>query len=152
MFTFFVPATPTSALYPLSLHDALPILPVLPGVAREPPLAGLRLGRRRVVAERRRYDRSSAREQALRMARRLGLRHREAHVGEESARTPLTDVALGVLIRGGWGGADDVEAELVREGRELCGGHARIVPVKAVRIHEDGGPEVLRYEDAPDPR
>jgi NADPH:quinone reductase-like Zn-dependent oxidoreductase len=26
-----------------------------------------------------------------------------------------------------------------------------IVPVKAVRIHEDGGPEVLRYEDAPDP-
>src|SRR5438034_6900236 len=23
--------------------------------------------------------------------------------------------------------------------------------VKAVRIHEDGGPEVLRYEDAPDP-
>jgi zinc-binding alcohol dehydrogenase/oxidoreductase len=25
------------------------------------------------------------------------------------------------------------------------------VPVKAIRIHEDGGPEVLRYEDAPDP-
>jgi hypothetical protein len=25
------------------------------------------------------------------------------------------------------------------------------VPVKAVRIHDDGGPEVLRYEDAPDP-
>jgi NADPH:quinone reductase-like Zn-dependent oxidoreductase len=25
------------------------------------------------------------------------------------------------------------------------------VPVKAVRIHEDGGPEVLRYEEAPDP-
>jgi len=24
-------------------------------------------------------------------------------------------------------------------------------PVKAVRIHEDGGPEVLRYEEAPDP-
>src|SRR6266849_3688096 len=24
--------------------------------------------------------------------------------------------------------------------------------VKAVRIHEDGGPEVLRYEDAPDPQ
>jgi NADPH:quinone reductase and related Zn-dependent oxidoreductases len=23
--------------------------------------------------------------------------------------------------------------------------------VKAIRIHEDGGPEVLRYEDAPDP-
>jgi NADPH:quinone reductase-like Zn-dependent oxidoreductase len=24
-------------------------------------------------------------------------------------------------------------------------------PMKAIRIHEDGGPEVLRYEDAPDP-
>ena len=24
-------------------------------------------------------------------------------------------------------------------------------PLKAIRIHEDGGPEVLRYEDAPDP-
>jgi NADPH:quinone reductase-like Zn-dependent oxidoreductase len=23
--------------------------------------------------------------------------------------------------------------------------------VRAVRIHEDGGPEVLRYEDVPDP-
>ena len=23
--------------------------------------------------------------------------------------------------------------------------------MKAVRIHEDGGPDVLRYEDAPDP-
>jgi NADPH:quinone reductase-like Zn-dependent oxidoreductase len=27
----------------------------------------------------------------------------------------------------------------------------RLCPVKAVRIHEDGGPGVLRYEDAPDP-
>jgi NADPH:quinone reductase-like Zn-dependent oxidoreductase len=27
----------------------------------------------------------------------------------------------------------------------------KIVPVKAVHIHDDGGPEVLRYEDAPDP-
>jgi NADPH:quinone reductase-like Zn-dependent oxidoreductase len=25
------------------------------------------------------------------------------------------------------------------------------VPVKAIRIHEDGGPDVLRYEDVPDP-
>src|SRR5207237_1685212 len=24
--------------------------------------------------------------------------------------------------------------------------------VKAIRIHEDGGPEVLRYEDVPDPK
>ena len=28
---------------------------------------------------------------------------------------------------------------------------SRSEPVKAIRIHEDGGPEVLRYEDAPDP-
>jgi NADPH:quinone reductase-like Zn-dependent oxidoreductase len=27
----------------------------------------------------------------------------------------------------------------------------KIVPVKAIRIHKDGGPEVLHYEDAPDP-
>jgi NADPH:quinone reductase-like Zn-dependent oxidoreductase len=26
-----------------------------------------------------------------------------------------------------------------------------VPPVKAIRIHEDGGPEVLRYEDVPDP-
>src|SRR5205807_3835582 len=29
--------------------------------------------------------------------------------------------------------------------------YARLCPVKAVRIHEDGGPDVLRYENAPDP-
>jgi zinc-binding alcohol dehydrogenase/oxidoreductase len=29
--------------------------------------------------------------------------------------------------------------------------HGKIAHVKAIRIHEDGGPEVLRYEDAPDP-
>src|SRR5262245_59177624 len=29
--------------------------------------------------------------------------------------------------------------------------HGKIAAVKAIRIHEDGGPEVLRYEDAPDP-
>jgi NADPH:quinone reductase-like Zn-dependent oxidoreductase len=27
----------------------------------------------------------------------------------------------------------------------------RLCRVKAIRIHEDGGPDVLRYEDAPDP-
>src|SRR5581483_5791946 len=32
--------------------------------------------------------------------------------------------------------------------RRSCKDHAR---VKAIRIHEDGGPEVLRYEDVPDP-
>ena len=47
--------------------------------------------------------------------------------------------------------ADHVEAELGGTSCELGGRHARIVPVKAIRIHEDGGPEVLRYEDVPDP-
>src|ERR1051326_8939249 len=28
---------------------------------------------------------------------------------------------------------------------------SRVAALKAVRIHEDGGPGVLRYEDAPDP-
>jgi NADPH:quinone reductase-like Zn-dependent oxidoreductase len=31
------------------------------------------------------------------------------------------------------------------------GGGTIAAPMKAIRIHEDGGPEVLRYEDAPDP-
>src|SRR5256714_1461641 len=29
--------------------------------------------------------------------------------------------------------------------------YGRLCRVKAIRIHEDGGPEVLRYEDAPEP-
>jgi NADPH:quinone reductase-like Zn-dependent oxidoreductase len=33
----------------------------------------------------------------------------------------------------------------------LVGDFHRVADVKAIRIHEDGGPEVLRYEDAPDP-
>src|SRR5204862_6640695 len=47
--------------------------------------------------------------------------------------------------------ADHVQPQLLSQRRELAPRQARIVPVKAVRIHEDGGPEVLRYEDAPDP-
>jgi NADPH:quinone reductase-like Zn-dependent oxidoreductase len=85
------------------------------------------------------------------MARRLGLRHREAHVREEAAPSTLADVPLGVDIGLGWGRANDVEAELRPQLRQLGSCHATIVPVKAVRIHEDGGPEVLVYEDVPDP-
>ena len=117
------------------------------------------------------------------MAGDLGPRHREAHVGEQAARTALADVPLGLLVRLGGRRADDVDPELL-QALELCGGqpqcprkkwhragprlrgagHARMRPrdggssrstrsiaVKAIRIHEDGGPEVLRYEDAPDP-
>src|SRR5256714_12787768 len=138
------------------------------------------------------------------MARDLGLRHREAHVGEEAALAPLGDVPLRVGVALGPRGPDDVDAELLRQALELYVLHPTIVPprrescsfpgtfrrlpgclsnrcqtpilssgsfgpgcsrplraagavrirsppVKAIRIHEDGGPEVLRYEDAPDP-
>ena len=85
------------------------------------------------------------------MAGDLRAAHREAHVREEAALAPFADVALGLLVRRGGRGSDRIEAELRTEPGQLSGGHDRIVPVKAIRIHEDGGPEVLRYEDAPDP-
>ncbi len=59
--------------------------------------------------------------------------------------------SLGLLVGGGGRGADDVEPELAGSSCELRGRHERIVPVKAIRIHEEGGPDVLRYEDVPDP-
>ena len=63
-----------------------------------------------------------------------------------------TDVALGLCVGLGRGDADGVEAELLAEPlrprRSSCDG---LCPVKAIRIHEDGGPEVLRYEEVPDP-
>ena len=79
-----------------------------------------------------------------------------AIVKRMSAKRPalaaLADVALGLLVRRGRRGADDVEAELLRRSRASSAAvMQRIVPVKAIRIHEDGGPEVLRYEDVPDP-
>jgi NADPH:quinone reductase-like Zn-dependent oxidoreductase len=85
------------------------------------------------------------------MARLFRLRHREPHVREETERTAFADVLLGCVVWLGRRRADRVQAELVRYLHQLARGHATIVPVKAVRIHEDGGPEVLRYEEAPDP-
>ena len=105
------------------------------------------------------------------MTRDFGSRHREAHVGEETLLTALAYVSLGVLVRLGRRRADRVDAELLGEALEFRCRHELIVPrkepslrdlvtlcylvtivgVKAIRIHEDGGPEVLRYEDAPDP-
>src|SRR5205814_2340654 len=60
------------------------------------------------------------------------------------------------VVRGGGGSPDHVDAELFGELLELYGLHSRNCclgspGMKAIRIHEDGGPEVLRYEDAPDP-
>src|SRR5262249_10354571 len=80
------------------------------------------------------------------------LGHREAHVREEAAGAPLADVALGLDVLLGGRGTDDVDAELGGKPGQLSSLHVEdCAPVKAIRIHADGGPEVLRYEDAPDP-
>ena len=101
---------------------------VVPRVAREPAFAGGGLAPRRVVAERSGDDRARVRQQRLRMARHLGLRHREAHVREESALAALADVPLGVDVRLGARGADDVEPDLRTETLELVRVHAGSVP------------------------
>ena len=58
---------------------------------------------------------------------------------------------LRLHVRLGRSGADDVEAELRRQPFSSAAVMRGFCLVKAVRIHEDGGPEVLRYEDVPDP-
>src|SRR5581483_5760599 len=87
-------------------------------------------------------------------------RDREPQPAEEPAPPALANVALGLHVRLGPRHADGVEAELRTQPLHLGRCHlvhyARVPPhydpsVKAIRIHEDGGPEVLRYEDAPDP-
>jgi NADPH:quinone reductase-like Zn-dependent oxidoreductase len=98
------------------------------------------------------------------MARDFRVSHREAHVREEAAGAAVDDLPLGLLVGSGGSSPDRVETELVCETVELGSRHVAIVgaaiersgdgydrAVKAIRIHEDGGPEVLRYEDAPDP-
>src|SRR4051794_708358 len=139
---------PPELVEPLSQHR----VGVEPRVARQPAVAFRRLAFVVPVAERRRDDGARAVEQLLRMARNLGLRRREAHVGEEPARLPLPDVPLGALVRGRGSGPDDVEANFLCNSAQLNRLHmGHCARMKAVRIHEDGGPEVLRYEDAPDP-
>src|SRR5919204_2097411 len=86
------------------------------------------------------------------MARDLRPRRRELHVREQPARPALADVALGLEVRLRGSRSDDVEPDLLGQPLQLAPRHETIVPsMRAVRIHEDGGPEVLRYEDAPDP-
>jgi len=80
------------------------------------------------------------------------MRHRELHVGEEPARPTLADVPLRLDVRRGASGAHDVELELRAEPIEINAPHVDSVPpVLAVRIHEDGGPEVLVLEEVADP-
>jgi NADPH:quinone reductase-like Zn-dependent oxidoreductase len=86
------------------------------------------------------------------MAGLLGPRHRELHVGEEPARAALANVTFCVVVRRGGRGPDCIEPELLPDAVEVRRTHADSLPcVKAVRIHADGGPEVLVLEDAPDP-
>jgi len=86
------------------------------------------------------------------MAGALRLRHRELHVGEEPACAALADVPLRPLVGDCWCHADRVETERLAEPFQIRPRHADSVPlVQAVRIHEDGGPEVLVLEDVPDP-
>ena len=127
------------------------VVAVGPGVASEPALPRSGLVRGRVVAERGRDHGARTRNESLRVARDLGPAGGEAHAREEAALTPVADVPFGRLVRLGRRGADCVEAELRTSEGQLSRCHDRIVPVKAIRIHEDGGPEVLRYEDVPDP-
>ncbi len=56
-----------------------------------------------------------------------------------------------LLVRFDGCGADGIETELVGEATKLTTRHRTHSALKAVRIHADGGPEVLVYEDAPDP-
>ena len=127
-------------------------VPVVPRVTRQASVTRRAIGLVGVVAERRRHDGACVRQQRLRMTRLLWPRHRELHVREEALRATLADVTLGALVRQRGRCADDVEAELLAESLQICGCHADSLPcVKAVRIHEDGGPDVLVLEDVPDP-
>ena len=86
-----------------------------------------------------------------------------AIVNRMSAKRPrcatLADVALGLLVWARPALHRSRRCRALGEALELGLCHAETVPatvtiarlVKAVRIHEDGGPEVLRYEDVPDP-
>jgi NADPH:quinone reductase-like Zn-dependent oxidoreductase len=85
------------------------------------------------------------------MTRHLRSRHGEAHVREQSPGSPLGDVPLGALVRLCRRRTDRIDPDLRGKPGQLGARHERIVPVKAIRIHEDGGPDVLRYEDVEDP-
>jgi len=101
---------------------------VEPRIAGKSTLPGLDRLLLRVVAEPGRDDRLRIRHQRLGMAGDLGPCHREAHVGKEPAGAALPDLLLGLNVRCGRSGADDVDPELLCELRELGDSHTRIVP------------------------
>jgi NADPH:quinone reductase-like Zn-dependent oxidoreductase len=86
------------------------------------------------------------------MTRALRLRHRELHVGEQASRAAIADVLLRLFVCDGRRRPDGVEPERLAESFQIGHRHMDSVPlVQAVRIHEDGGPEVLVLEEVPDP-
>jgi len=109
------------------LVEALPEhgVAVMPRVTRKSPVALLERRLRRVVAVSRRHDGTRTVEQRLGMARDLGLRHREAHVGEQPAGLSLANVSLRLPVGGSRGRTDDVELQLLGEQLQLGGGHMR---------------------------
>ena len=82
-------------------------------------MSGRTFGLVRVVAEGRRDDGARPRQECLRVAGDLRLRHREAHAGEEATRAALADVVLCFLVRLGRRRADDVDPELAGDALEL---------------------------------
>ncbi len=62
------------------------------------------------------------------MARAFGLRHREAHVGEQAAVAPFPNVSFGLRVRLGACDADRVEPELLAVPANIADVHARIMP------------------------
>src|SRR3954447_6927353 len=125
---------------------------VVPRVARQPTVAGRPFRLRRVVTKRGRDDGARVREQRLGVARALGLGHRELHVGKETALAPLADMTFRVLVRRGRGGADRLQAEILGKCLQSRRVHrGSVPPMLAVRIHDDGGPDVLVSEEVPDP-
>src|SRR5207244_13030931 len=96
------------------------------------------LGLLGVVIERGRDDGARVRQELCRMAGGLGLRHREAHVGEQTARAAFADVAFGVCVWLSGRGAYHVDSKLIRELLQLGSGHAAdCASGRAMRTSDD---------------
>jgi len=109
---------------PVELRAELRVV-VGPRVARKPSLSRTWLGTWSVVAKRCRNDRARVRQQLFRVAGDFRLGHREAHVGEQAARTSVRDVPLGLGVRLRPRSSDGVEAEFLPQTLEFPCGHAR---------------------------
>ena len=96
---------------------------VVPGITRQPAVAGWELGLGQVIAEGRRDDGAGSVDQVLGMARDLGPGGGEAETPEEAAGFALADIAFGSLVRLGGSHTDGVEPELGRHPLHLGGGH-----------------------------